>query len=78
MVRALRDGRGRHGLVLANGGVATYQYVVCLSSQSRRDGSPYPVRNLIPEVITEVPVPPVDEQAEGEASIEVRIPKQHR
>jgi len=48
----------------------TYQHAICLSSQPRRDGSPYPDTNALPEVITDVPVPPVDEQAEGEATIE--------
>jgi hypothetical protein len=71
MVRELRKGNGRHGLVLANGGVATYQYVVCLSTQGRNDGSPYPDKNPLPDIITDVPVPPVDSQAEGEATVEV-------
>ena len=31
---------------------------------------PYPDRNPLPELITDVPVPPVDEQAEGEATVE--------
>lgn len=71
MVRQLRKGQKIHGLVLANGGVATYQHVVCLSSQPRKDGSPYPDKNPLPEVVTDVPAPPVDAQAEGQAVIEV-------
>jgi len=72
MVRRLRKGDGVHGLVLANGGVMTYQHVVCLSSRPHSAGSPYPDRNPLPEVLTSVGVPPVEVQAEGEAIIEVR------
>jgi hypothetical protein len=71
MVRRLRRGSSRNGLVLANGGVCTYQHVICLSSQPRKDGSPYPATNPLPAVITDVPVPTVVERAEGEAVIEV-------
>ena len=70
MARQLRQGKSQYGLVLASGGVVTYQHAICLSSQPRRDGSPYPDTNALPEVITDVPVPPVDEQAEGEATVE--------
>jgi hypothetical protein len=70
MVRELRKGKSHYGLVLANGGVVTYQHVVILSSQPRKDGSPYPDKNPIPDVITDVPVPHVAKQAEGEATIE--------
>jgi hypothetical protein len=73
MTRQIRQGRGSNGLVLANGGVVTYQHAICLSSQPRRNGSPYPDTNPLPEVITDVPVPPVDEQAEGEATVEVSL-----
>jgi hypothetical protein len=73
MVRQLRKGDSQNGLVLANGGVCTYQHVVILSSRPRRDGSPYPERNPLPDVITDVPVPTVDDQAEGEAIIEVSL-----
>jgi hypothetical protein len=70
MVRQLRKGKARNGLVLANGGEVTYQHVICLSSKPRRDGSPYQDHNPLPEVITDVPVPEVDAQAEGEATVE--------
>lgn len=75
MVRELRKARGapRHGLVLANGGVMSYQHVVCLSSHSRKGGSAYPVENPLPALVTDVPIPAVDEQAEGEATVEVRF-----
>ena len=75
MVRQLRQGTGKAGLVLANGGVATYQAVVCLSSSPRRDGLPYPDTNPLPEMTTDVQTPPVDEKAEGDAVIEVRCRK---
>lgn len=71
MVRKLRTGKGKNGLVLANGGVITYQYVVCLSSTPRNDSSPYPEENPLPDTITDWYVPPIDEAAEGEATIEV-------
>jgi len=71
MVRQLRTGNGTHGLVLANGGSLTYQHVICLSSVPRKDGTPYPNANHLPEIVTDVPVPPVDDMADGEAIIEV-------
>ncbi len=73
MVRELRKGNSHYGLVLANGGMMTYQHVVCLSSLPRNDGSPYPAKNPLPDVITDVPVPTVDGEAEGEATIEVSL-----
>lgn len=72
MVRQLRAGKGKVGLVLANGGVVTYENVVCLSSSPRRDGLPYPDINPLSDYVTDVQVPPVDEKAEGDATVEVR------
>lgn len=69
MVRELRSGKGRTGLILANGGVATYQHVVCLSTQPRT--APYPKENPLPPILNDEPVPTIDEKAEGEATIEV-------
>lgn len=71
MVRELRSGKGQHGLILANGGVLTYQHVVCLSTRPRRDGSAYPDRNPLPSHVTDVPVPSISAQADGEAVVEV-------
>jgi hypothetical protein len=68
MTRQLRSGRGKNGLILANGGFLTYQYVVCLSTSPRR--KPYPERNPLPDHITDVPVPRISEQPRGEAVIE--------
>ena len=71
MVRQLRKGNGKNGLVLANGGVATYQHVVCLSTRPKADGSAYPQENPLPDYVDDLPVPKVTTQAEGEAVIEV-------
>ena len=71
MVRQLRRGMGKTGLVLANGGVVTYQNVVCLSSSPRKDGSSYPGCAPLPEMVTDVQVPEIEEKAEGDATIEV-------
>ena len=51
----------------------TYQHVVCLSSQPREDGSPYPVGNPLPDDLENEPHPAVDTHAEGEINIEVSI-----
>lgn len=73
MTRELRASNGKNGLVLANGGVMTYQHVICLSSSPRRDGLPYPERPPLPEVVTDVPTPAIEVKAEGEAVIEVSL-----
>ncbi|EPS44194.1 hypothetical protein H072_1830 [Dactylellina haptotyla CBS 200.50] len=70
LTRQLRSGRGTTAMVLANGGVATYQHVVCISTQPRARNSPYPKENPLPKTITNVQVPPIDETPEGEAIIE--------
>lgn len=70
MVRKLRTGNMQKGLVLANGGVTTYQYVVCLSTEPRADSSAYPAANPLPAVVTDVPVPQVDAIAKGDAVVE--------
>ena len=72
MVRELRIGNSQTGLILANGGVLTYQHVLCLSKQPRQDGSNYPLSNPLPRYITDLPIPPITAHAEGEAIIEVR------
>jgi hypothetical protein len=69
MTRQLRAKKGKNGLILANGGVLSYQHVICLSSQPRKGG--YPDRNPLPEVITDIPVPEIEGKPEGEAIIEV-------
>ena len=76
MTRQLRQGKGRHGLILANGGVMTYQHVICLSTMRRRQGLPYPIKEPLPEIVTDVPVPAIDAVVDGEqqATIEVCNP----
>lgn len=71
MVRQLRKGTAKTGLVLANGGVVTYQHTICLSSSPRHDRSPYPTSNPLPEMVTNVQVPETEASAEGDATIEV-------
>lgn len=73
MTRQLRNGKGRNGLILANGGVLSYQHVICLSTTGRPEGSPYPAEDPLPDWVTGVPVPIVDAKVEGneEATIEV-------
>ncbi|KAI1611376.1 acetyl-CoA C-acetyltransferase [Exophiala viscosa] len=66
MTRQIRAGKGRHGLVLANGGVMTYQHVICLSKSPRREGVAYPDKPPLPEVIEDVPSPEVDAEVQGE------------
>ncbi|MCJ1305898.1 hypothetical protein MMC08_008715 [Hypocenomyce scalaris] len=70
MVRYLRSRPAQYGLVLANGGVVSYQHVVCLSTLPRKDGSAYPKENPLPPYITDIPVPSISTQPEGEAIIE--------
>jgi hypothetical protein len=72
MARKLRAGDGTYGLVLANGGVLTYQHVICLSSRPRADGRPYPTQNPLPSILENNTAPTIAEIAEGEAIIEVR------
>lgn len=47
----------------------TYQHVLILSGSPRKEGA-YPTSNPLPEVITDVPVPKVLEEAEGAATVE--------
>jgi hypothetical protein len=71
MTRALRDGRGKTGLVLCNGGVLSYQFVVVLSKEGRKEGEGgYPLESGLPEVL-DSDAPEIVETPVGEASIEV-------
>ncbi|KAF1999553.1 hypothetical protein P154DRAFT_436929 [Amniculicola lignicola CBS 123094] len=69
MTRQLRDGKGKKGLVLANGGVLSYQHVIVLSTTPREDRV-YPERNPLPPQVTDLPAPDVAVDAEGEAEVE--------
>ena len=70
LTRQLRQKKGSNGLVLANGGVLTYQHVVILSSRPRRNGSAYPTAPLLPEVVIDTPVPAIAERAQGYSIVE--------
>ncbi|KAK4505899.1 hypothetical protein PRZ48_003864 [Zasmidium cellare] len=70
MTRQLRQSKGKTGLILANGGWVTYQHVLCLSRSPRSDGLPYPDANPLPKYVTDVFIPKIAEQAEGNATIE--------
>ncbi|OKP12476.1 hypothetical protein PENSUB_1842 [Penicillium subrubescens] len=69
MVRQLRRGNGRIGLVLANGGVLSHHHAVCLSRRPRGDGAPYPNRNPLPRHVSDAQ-PAIAERANGSARIE--------
>ncbi|KAK6528542.1 hypothetical protein TWF281_009783 [Arthrobotrys megalospora] len=77
MTRRIRAGKGSTGLILANGGSATYEHAICISKQPRPTGSSYPASPPLPE-FTEVAGPPVDETPEGEAVIETYTVSFHR
>ncbi|KAI9642384.1 hypothetical protein NHQ30_009188 [Ciborinia camelliae] len=47
----LKDKRRSNGLILANGGVFTYQHVICLSTQSRSDGEKYQDGNPCSDIV---------------------------
>ncbi|PNS16262.1 hypothetical protein CAC42_6369 [Sphaceloma murrayae] len=71
-VRQLRlpsDKRARHALVLANGGVLTYQHVAILSTQPREDTKRYTDYSRLPPHL-DLSAPEIAEQAEGNAVIE--------
>lgn len=71
MARLIRKGAVKTGLVLANGGVLTYQHAICLSRSPRaRDGT-YPPKNLLPEFSKGVVAPPISVKPQGGAVIEV-------
>jgi acetyl-CoA acetyltransferase len=70
MTRQLRQRKGMKGLVLCNGGVLSYQYVVILSAELRASGN-YPLDNPLPAQITDVPAPELVFDADGEAVVEV-------
>ena len=75
MTRQLRSGKGKKGLVLCNGGVLSYQYVVILGTEPR--SSTYPLEHGLPEVLEDVEVPGLAESAEGDCVVEVRYVDVH-
>lgn len=70
MSRQLRRGQNgaKNGLILANGGVLSYQHVVVLSRSSGRNE--YPVNPPLPEYCDRLPASEFDNIAEGEAIVE--------
>ncbi|KKY21520.1 putative acetylacetyltransferase [Phaeomoniella chlamydospora] len=70
MTRQLRQGKGRNGLILANGGVLTAQYVICLSCHPRPEGSLYPCEDPLPKTLTYDDAPVLEKRADGDAIIE--------
>lgn len=73
MTRQIRAGTVRHGLVLANGGVLSYQHAICLSSTCKGNGSSYPDSRAGSDATVDDLAPVVDTFAEGEAVIEVSL-----
>lgn len=71
MVRRMRGERFSNGLILANGGVLTYQHAICLSTQPRGDGRGYPKANPLTEYVRYLSIPSVTAEAEGISVIEV-------
>ena len=70
MTRFLRERKGKNGLVLANGGVVTYQHSLCLSTLPPSTEDVYPERNLIPENCTSLDTSAIDEDPHGKAVVE--------
>jgi hypothetical protein len=57
MTRQLRKrDKGQKGLILANGGVLTYQHALCLSSEPRPDGKTYQESSPLPSLV-DIPPP---------------------
>jgi len=82
MTRQLRSSKkakkAATGLILANGGVLTYQHAVCLSSHPRKDNSAYPSANPLPAGPPRLQdAPRVQAEAEGVGIIEVRCNSIH-
>ena len=71
MVRRMRGENFSNGLILANGGVLTYQHAMCLSTQPRGDGCGYPKANPLTEYVGYLSIPSVTTEAEGISVIEV-------
>ncbi|KAM3065366.1 hypothetical protein ACMFMG_011510 [Clarireedia jacksonii] len=66
MTRQLRKrGKAHNGLILANGGVLTYQHVLCLSSGPRTDGKVYQESNPLPRMVDIAPPKVVESVGEG-------------
>lgn len=73
MTRKIRNGTFGTGLVLANGGVLSYQHAICLSARPNSIKAPYYDSRQKSDNIVKGFSSPIDSFAEGEAFIEVRI-----
>ncbi|KAM0300662.1 hypothetical protein ACHAPM_005941 [Fusarium culmorum] len=69
MVRVIRKGKYQNGLVLANGGVLSWQHAICLSAKPKRNGSAYEAQAVLDNGQTSQG-PTFTAQAQGEAIIE--------
>ncbi|KAG6013622.1 hypothetical protein E4U43_007191, partial [Claviceps pusilla] len=69
MTRILRSRKHHTGLILANGGMLTYQHAICLSAMPRGDDRHYPQSNPLSASVDEYDPPFVD-SAQGPAAIE--------
>ncbi|KAE8421976.1 hypothetical protein BDV36DRAFT_303739 [Aspergillus pseudocaelatus] len=78
MVRRLRGGQSQNGLILANGGILTYQHAICLSSRPPSNGMVYPNVQPSHQVAVEASIPRVTYVAEGDAVIETYTVEFHR
>ncbi|KAM0354991.1 hypothetical protein ACHAPU_000835 [Fusarium lateritium] len=71
MTRVIRSGKYRTGLVLANGGVLSWQHAICMSAQPRKNHAPYSKEGVLDNSqISQGPN--IALKAQGEATIEVR------
>lgn len=72
MVRRLREGDGQTGLILANGGLLSYQHAICISTQPRKNQNLYPDSGALLSGPSNQ-IPPIDSEADGEAIVEVKL-----
>lgn len=72
MIRVIRDGKYQNGLVLANGGVLSWQHAICLSAQPRSDNSPY-IMQAVLDNGERSQGPEFTDQAQGQAVVEVCV-----
>ncbi|KUI63541.1 hypothetical protein VM1G_10193 [Cytospora mali] len=69
MSRQIRSGTINTGIILANGGVLSYQHALCLSSRSKIASSPYPDSLVSSSTVVGIS-PPIEAFSEGDARIE--------
>lgn len=70
MTRVIRNRKHQTGLVLANGGILSWQHALCLSAQPRRNTSKYVKRQVLDNGdVSQGPA--FTPTAKGEAAIEV-------